>query len=45
VLQFNFPVFTALLNEVDAFYPHFSVIKEALELAKQICTVSTITGE
>jgi hypothetical protein len=36
---------TALLNDVDALCSHFSVIKEASELAKQIRKFSTDTGK
>ena len=45
VLQFNTPVFTALLNEVDAFCSQFSAIREASDLAKQIRKFSTDTAK
>jgi hypothetical protein len=36
VLQFNAAAFRSLFSEVDAFCLHFSAIKDASELAKQI---------
>jgi hypothetical protein len=45
VLQFNNPVFSALLNEVDTFCSHFNVIKEAAELAKHMRKFSGEAGK